>query len=483
MIKKSFIIFLLCASISAHNLLFTSISREITDETQLKVTGSIPDYVEGNLYRNGFGKFEGNNFRFNHIFDSLSLILKFRIERGDVFFMAKLLKGKYYELSQKGIPTYRTMGGTTPPMNIQQRIETLGHYRHDNLNANVVRMGTHLIAVSDLMGYIILNDQNLNFTGSYNFNDHKTTMISSAHPSFLKDEPHLLYNFEVESLTMKAKFFVIDTTKPEPLKKEYFLEISLGNLPYVHSFAMTKDYIVFVAYPFYWDIEKMLLSETILPTMKWKPQDKTRIFVINHRERKLEAIFYTNPFFAFHHINAFQKKKQIVFDIITYPNASCVHEFYLETIANSSGFIGGSLRRYTLNLEDKTHFWSEYLNNMIEMPTINPLFKGQNYKFFYSLAGTEKDKKIYIAKIDARNSFTSYWAEDGHYPSEPIFVPNILGLHEDDGVILTVVLDSKKNKSYLLVLDSKSMLPLAKAYANISIPLTCHGFFENGSII
>ena len=66
-------------------LLFTSIQSEIKTPNRLQIEGTIPKDLDGVLYRNGFGKFEGKNFKFNHLFDSLALIMKFNFTNQEVF--------------------------------------------------------------------------------------------------------------------------------------------------------------------------------------------------------------------------------------------------------------------------------------------------------------------------------------------------------------------------------------------------------------
>ena len=53
------------------SLLFTSFDKKYYEE-KLKIEGFIPRTINGTIYRNGFGKFEGNGFKLNHLFDSLS---------------------------------------------------------------------------------------------------------------------------------------------------------------------------------------------------------------------------------------------------------------------------------------------------------------------------------------------------------------------------------------------------------------------------
>ena len=57
-----------------------------------------------------------------------------------------------------------------------------------------------------------------------------------------------------------------------------------------------------------------------------------------------------------------------------------------------------------------------------------------------------------LVKFDTDMQNAIFWLEYGHNPGEAIFIPNRDGTEEDDGVLLSVVLDGCTEKSYLLVL-------------------------------
>jgi carotenoid cleavage dioxygenase-like enzyme len=60
------------------------------------------------------------------------------------------------------------------------------------------------------------------------------------------------------------------------------------------------------------------------------------------------------------------------------------------------------------------------------------------------------------------------------------FVPDPKGTVEDDGVLMVPVLDGNLGKSYLVILDPKTMKPITKAYLPIAVPFHFHGrFIEN----
>jgi carotenoid cleavage dioxygenase-like enzyme len=69
------------------------------------------------------------------------------------------------------------------------------------------------------------------------------------------------------------------------------------------------------------------------------------------------------------------------------------------------------------------------------------------------------------------------WYVAGLYPGEPVFVPAPKAQAEDDGVLLSVVLDIGKDSSFLLVLDAATLEELARAEAPHAIPFHFHGSY------
>ncbi len=68
-----------------------------------------------------------------------------------------------------------------------------------------------------------------------------------------------------------------------------------------------------------------------------------------------------------------------------------------------------------------------------------------------------------------------HWHERGTYPGEPIFVRRPHGRREDDGVLLSVVLDARRRTSFLLVLDARDMNEIGRAAVPHHIPFGFHG--------
>jgi carotenoid cleavage dioxygenase-like enzyme len=87
----------------------------------------------------------------------------------------------------------------------------------------------------------------------------------------------------------------------------------------------------------------------------------------------------------------------------------------------------------------------------------------------------ESDWLDELLKVDVRAGDAERWSEEGCYPGEPVFVPAPAATAEDDGVILSVVFDTRAERSFLLALDAASLGELARAEVPHQIPFGFHG--------
>lgn len=128
----------------------------------------------------------------------------------------------------------------------------------------------------------------------------------------------------------------------------------------------------------------------------------------------------------------------------------------------------------------------------LELPQVNPHYKMKKHSFIYGVgfsAGSSlQEGKIWdsIVKIDvSNNTVAASWHEENCFPSEAQFVPKPVKsgedkmTDEDAGVLISIVMDSARSTSFLLVLDAKDLSVLAKVGLNKLIPLSfAHGTFR-----
>ena len=171
-------------------------------------------------------------------------------------------------------------------------------------------------------------------------------------------------------------------------------------------------------------------------------------------------------------------------DVITYPDATIIDQLYLARLRSSAPITAtGTLTRFHVPFAADAPVTRRILADIpLELPRINyENHAGKPYRYVWG-AGiqTKGDFLDSIVKIDAETGTVATWHAAGLYPGEPVFVPSPSAAAEDDGVLLSIVLDTGKDRSFLLVLDAASLNEVARAAAPHAIPFHFHGnFFPN----
>ncbi|HEX6712922.1 MAG TPA: carotenoid oxygenase family protein, partial [Thermoleophilaceae bacterium] len=96
------------------------------------------------------------------------------------------------------------------------------------------------------------------------------------------------------------------------------------------------------------------------------------------------------------------------------------------------------------------------------------------YRWMYA-AASDAEWFNQLVKVDVTNGEVHSWSEHGCYPGEPVFVDRPGGTAEDDGVIVSVVLDTNAERSFLVILDAGTFEEVARTEAPHSIPFGFHG--------
>lgn len=112
-----------------------------------------------------------------------------------------------------------------------------------------------------------------------------------------------------------------------------------------------------------------------------------------------------------------------------------------------------------------------------ELPTINPAYHTRSHRYVYSLAMSGRSTLTdSIVKTDTVTRQVLQWNNShGHTPGEAIFVARPGATMEDDGMLLSVVLDGISSKSYLLCLDARTMVEAGRAEMAFAVGLGFHG--------
>jgi carotenoid cleavage dioxygenase-like enzyme len=252
---------------------------------------------------------------------------------------------------------------------------------------------------------------------------------------------------------------------------------------YMHSFGLTEQYVVLAEFPYVVNPLGIILRDRpFIENYQWDPERGTRFVVVDRDSGEVVADPVADPFFAFHHVNAFEDDGDVVVDVCRYDDASVVDALYLDEIRSPDFAMPQStLDRYRVPLDGGAVASERLYDGVLELPRINyERSNGRPYQYVYGVSTRPTavdDMPNRLVKVDVETSAAAVWEAPNTYPSEPVFVGAPDADAADDGVVLSLVLDAETDRSFLLVLDASTFEELARASVPHHVPVGFHGGF------
>ncbi|KAL4743984.1 carotenoid oxygenase [Aspergillus similis] len=539
---------------------------------ELSVTGNIPHYAAGTLYRTGPGRYKvdtkhGNTFQVLHWFDGFSQTHRFQLvppESPDssmrVFYNSRFSTDDMIDYAHEtgSLGDKFSFGGFRPdPCEaMYQKVQSTYERRHGSpsfINTGVTLSINMPGLNSPPSSSIPSANEKLNTSGGVNTLTAKSdnSTYKQLHPSTLEPlalatqealHPELTgplsashaksdpetgdiynYNLSFSSGTPTYRVFRISAETGETS----ILAAFTAAPAYLHSFFLTADYVVVCVWNAHLSPKEFMKKpgSYIGAIKEFDNRIPAKWYVVDRRHgRGLVAVYESQAFFCFHTINAWQEtsnpddastsQRDIVAECVMYENPDILHKFYYEYLVSSSsagrlesGAVnnGGKMQtriaRFRLpaipvplpreRVEEpkalvplKAILVSTACQALSpELATLNPSYITRPHRYTYAV--TDRGLSTFvdgIVKFDSFTGETKVWSEHAQSPGEAIFVADPKGKEEDDGVLLSVVLDGRSGRSYLLVLDAGNLKEVGRASVNAAVGFGFHGVHvsENG---
>ncbi|XP_077988510.1 carotenoid-cleaving dioxygenase, mitochondrial-like [Glandiceps talaboti] len=471
--------------------LFHSVETEYPDPLETTVSGQVPHWLRGCLLRNGPGRFEFGDEKYNHYFDGSALLHRFHIQDGAVAYHRRFFS--YF---------------TGPDIT-------------DNCCVNWFQAGEDFFVCTETNIIHKVDRETLESKEKVDYTNYIAVNSATAHPHQLGD---YLYNIG-NTYGSWTKYSIIKMTLNDQCKKNKgpiesakvicTVPSRYRSAPsYYHSFAITDNYIIFLEQPLYLSLWKILTAKIrgipIIDAMTFDRDEYTRFHVIRRETGELLQTQYTSDaFFNFHVVNAYEDDHQLVIDVCAYTDAQILVEGKLSTVRDplNESFSGAEFRRLVIPLpncntvtnigqnlvtldytsstaiaqsDGRIHITCESLFEDLpgfELPRINyEKYNGKMYRYVYGfLQGT-----FQLAKLDLEEKTYKIWGEKHYAASEPVFVPSPDASDEDDGVVISCMCSFRRDKwPYLVILDAKSFKEIARAEVPTYIPFGLHHIFAS----
>ena len=460
----------------------------------LPVTGQIPQWLSGTLYRNGPVLWPDKTW---HWFTGLGMIHAFHFDNGKVSYTNQFIRSEVYNQSMPHIKDgfvprhqgdsnadakqaaaeqkHRQTSSGSPP----------GH-ASENTCVTIRRVQDHLLSSVASTDSNEFDPVSLNTIGApFLYND---DIMNHPAPSHAQTDPHgnvVHFYYQSDPYVGYQLYHVPAGERSRHLLGQAVrAPANLSQPFYLHSFALTENYAVICETP------SLVQWQDFPRNYTYMKELGTHWHVVSRSTGEHVATFKTNPaFFMYHHANAYEETAsdgsvEIVADVLTYPNMDTLGNMFLNVFIDDphrtmNSFADGGLFRFHLPLSNPgAEVSGRQVGPPMEFPTIwYERYNTRKHQFVYG-AGLKRDESTFfdrIVKTDVETGNSKYYAEPNTFPGEPIFVPSPNASTEDDGLILSVVLDATKKHSFLLILNAKTLEKVARADLAYSVPFGFHG--------
>lgn len=461
---------------------FSSLKHEVR-LPRLEVDGTMPSWLQGVLVRNGPALFEIGTQSYNHWFDGLAMLHGFAFGRGRVSYANRFLRSSAYDAYKKTGKMKFSEFGTDPCRAIFSGVTSLPVLGAvPNANVSIERLGERFRALTELPVPVRFDPDTMRTLGADG--TMPTGRLGTAHPHH-DPKTGERYSYEVELVppTMGLRILVEKAGRRRELA--FVPQEKPG---YLHSFGLTDRYVAVFTQPFGFDLTKFLSPTRgpIVTNYAWDGAQPARIVLVDRVKGGVAATIEVDPFFVFHNINAFDDARgRVVIDVCAHKDNAIVDALYLKNLRKAGARVPQAVpRRLTLDPATARAEVRDLAEGNLELPrTDYATVNRREYRYAYGVGVRDPARSGFIdrvSKLDIKRGELTHWQERGAYPGEPVFVRRPgASRGEDDGVLLSVVLDAPHSTSYLLVLDARDLTEIARASVPHHIPFGFHGLYAS----
>nr|WP_026196891.1 carotenoid oxygenase family protein [Sciscionella marina] len=464
----------------------------VTEEqtlTELEVTGTIPEHLDGRYVRNGPNPLgELDPVAYNWLMGD-GMVHGVRLREG---------RALWYRNRWVRSPKVAAALREQPPGGRDGRagVPTLG------ANTNVLgHAGRTLALVEGGVTNCELSEE-LDTLGGCSF-DGSLPGGYTAHPKHdpVTGELHAVSYFF--GLGNKVRYSVIDTSG----RARRVVDITVTGSPMMHDFSLTDRYVVLYDLPVTFD-SRQVVQATVPSLLRWPAQlmlsalvgrvpipdpiaamaarriDSNGVLPYRWNARYPARIgvlprdggdadvrwFEIDPCYVFHPMNAYEDGTNIVLDVVRHPRL-----FDTELRGPAEGT--PTLDRWTVDLARDSVRTERLEDCALEFPRIDERRTGRRHRYGYTpQVGRNLSQGGALLKHDlATGSATVREFGSGKSVGEFVFEPTAPDSAEDDGVLMGFVHDAAERTSELRILDAGTLETIAGVHLPVPIPFGFHG--------
>ena len=467
---------------------FDALDAEV-DVEALPVSGDFPPWLSGSLIRVGPSRFEVGARTLAHWFDGLAMLHRFGFDAGRVSYRSRFLRSEAYRAAGRGDTVAHSGFMSDPCRTLFGRVASwFGNDATDNANVAVRVADGVGVAMTETPLAVRFDPDTLETLGPHaraGRDDGAGGQVATAHP--LHDGERL-YTYTV-AMGRRSVYRVL---VEEGGTRRTLAEVPCPRPAYMHSFGMSARHLVLAEFPLRVNPVRLKFSnEPFIRNYRWRPELGTVFTVIDKASGEVVARARGEACFGFHHVDAHEADDHLRVDLLAYPDASIIDALRLERLRAGEPIDAvGTLTRYRVPLgagtdadpDDALSVASRetLCGTPLELPRTDERRRraGLPASVVWGNGLTVPGQFIDdVTRIDiaAVPPDVATWHEHGCHPGEPVFVPRPGSTAEGDGVLLSLVLDARANRSFLVVLDATTLAEIARATLPHAVPYGFHG--------
>ncbi|WP_326535708.1 carotenoid oxygenase family protein [Pseudorhodoferax sp.] len=476
------------------------------DLDRLQVEGRIPAYVRGSLLRIGPAQFEDAAGPFDHHFDGLGMWHRFHFGEAGVSYRNRFARSEAYRKSRAhGSIEFSGFGTPSQPGVRERLLREAQAGALPNVNAGVAfaKIDGRMVAMTDgstipmyFDGETLDSQELLLWDDALQRLDCAGQPVKSWRMRLTTAHSHLdpLTGDHINYFTQlgggKPSYNLYRVRKGSR-QREPLAYLETDAPAYMHAFCVTEHHIVLPESPLVIDTEQLAAGVPVARAMHWAARGM-RLHVIRKADGQRVRSFEVDPVYAMHTLNAFERDGEICVDLCAYADKEHVFDLFLDPAMRQPGgrYAGqrfpelrshAKLTRYILPLDGGAARWHRLSDATVELGTVDyDRVNGRPYRCGYLTGISPRDPGYYdqIARIDVERQDTRTWSRPGLYAGEPIFVADPDGRHADAGVLLSLVLDSRSERSLIQLLDAETLGEVAQVHLPHHVPAGFHGVFR-----
>lgn len=450
--------------------------------------GSIPDWIRGQYYVNGPGRFHRGDRQYNHWLDGDGLVTRVGFRDGEAHCTSRFVRSrKWQDEEEAGEALYRTFGTAWDGDQLRRGIALEGP-----VNVSAWRFMDTLLAFGEQGLPYDLDPLTLETRGEFTFGGRLNAVSPlSAHPHF---DPVTgeFFNFGI-SFAKRNPSFTLYRFLPDG-QLAYRTRLRIPFPASVHDFMLAPNHVVFYVSPHILDVD-VLMKEggSVMDALAWRPEERSRLIVAarNSGERLAEIELGPEHLggqearYCLHLVNAWEEGGRLNLDVVELDRP--VYEHYQPLRELFADDPQGRLKRYVLEIgnweivETREHSFEASM----DFPSLDPRRGQAPYDDVWVLSMSQSRRpgpKFFdqLTRIHWPDDGAPLWrAPEGTYlGGEPVY----LG-HPTDastGCILIQAFDAGSEEGAFLLFDAYRVEegPIARLALDHPIPLGFHASFQ-----